>query len=147
MARPYKYTAKEFKQKFEQYKEWLKDQSFQRPELIKSGEKAGQTINVIIPSPPDQVSFCLFCGIEKQTFYNYCSEETKEANPELFNISTHARNWIESQQLRGAMAGVYNPAITARIQGLSDNKTEIIGNGSTINVSIGGNKISSDDML
>ena len=142
MAAPYKYTADQFKQKFEDYKTWLEGEKFLRPELIKSGEQAGKVINVEIQSPPDQISFCLFCDIDKQTFYNYCSEESKENNKQLFDIATRVKDWISSKQIRGAISNQYNSAIVARLTGLSDNvNVNHSGESQSVNINIDGSKL------
>jgi hypothetical protein len=140
-GRPYQITAKQLALKFEQYKKWLNDETFSRPELIKSGERAGETINVQVPSPPDVISFCQFAGISVQSLYNYCSEECEKSNRELFEISMRAKEWISSKQIRGAAAGVYNHAIVARLNGLKDVQQVEQSNPEQINISIDGMKI------
>ena len=140
-GRPYQITAKQMEAKFEKYKHWLSEETFSRPELIKSGERAGETINVQVPSPPDIISFCQFAGISVQSLYNYCSEECEKSNIELFEISMRAKEWISSKQIRGAAAGVYNHAIVARLNGLKDVQQVEQTNPEQINISIDGMKI------
>jgi hypothetical protein len=143
-GRPYEITAEQMAVKFDSYKTWLSEQYFERPELIKSGDKAGEVVNVRIPSPPDIISFCQ-CEpnpISKQSLYNYCSDECKENNRKLFDISTCVMEWIQSKQIRGAISNQYNSAIVARLTGLSDNvNVNHTGESQSVNINIDGSKL------
>lgn len=39
---------------------------------------------------------------------------------EFVHVSAHIRNAIRQEQIAGGMAGIYNPSLTARINGLTD---------------------------
>ena len=142
---PFAMTAEELENSFLTYQQWLEEETFERPELIKSGDMAGQVVNVLVKTPPDQLSFCLHAGIDLQTFYNYCTEEYKEKQKDLFEVATRVRAWISSKQLRGATAGIYNANIVSRVNNLQDNvNVEHSGEQQTINISLGGKDIKLD---
>ena len=139
MGRPYKFNSTTLLAKFESYKEWLKEQYFTRPELIKSGERAGEVVYIKIYSPPDILSFCLHCGIDSQTFYNYVSDEAQCEDRELFDTAMRVKQWIASEQIRGAQAGTYNPMIVARLNALKETtETSLKTETGTINIQISG---------
>ena len=119
-GRPFKYTAEQLESKFEEYKEHIKKVKFYKPEMIKTGERQGEIVDVPVYSPPDMLSFCLFIGISFQTFNEYVNGEYREKREDLSEIFTRVHEWIKSEQLRGASAGLYNAQIVARINGLSD---------------------------
>ena len=139
MGRPYKFNSNTLLAKFESYKKWLKEQYFTRPELIKSGERAGEVVYIKIYSPPDILSFCLHCGISRECFYSYLDENSDEFNSELYDIALQVRDWIASEQIRGAQAGTYNPMIVARLNALKETtETSLKTETGTINIQISG---------
>lgn len=125
MARPFKYTLEELKQKFAEYKEFRATQYDIRYDCIKSGEKAGQTIEIKLPKPLTIISFCLFIGTTEKTFFNWLNEESENIDKELLQFITQVRDEIKDFQLSGASNGIYNQQIVARMNGLSETiKTE-----------------------
>ena len=143
-GRPFAHTAKEIADKYNEYKEWIKTQTYERPELIKSGERAGEVINVLIKRPQTIISFCYFAEIEPKTFYNYlnASEEDDKIDKELFHIITYVSNQIKDEMIAGAGVNVYNSNIVARLVGLTD-KQEVhhTGESQSVNISIDGQKL------
>jgi hypothetical protein len=123
MGRPVKYTAEFLAEKYDQYKQWINTQSFERPELIKSGERAGEVINVLVKKPQTIQGYCLFAGIESKTFYNNLSGTGNEGSiidPIIVQTSIRIRESIQNEQISGATVNIYNPNIVARLNGLTD---------------------------
>lgn len=65
--------------------------------------------------------FCIYCGIARSTFYEYCEK------PQFSDITTRVRDLIENYQFSGAASGFFNANIIARKLGLSEkSETRII---------------------
>ena len=117
MGRPYKYTPEQLEQKFIDYIQWNKtDNKFYKRELLKSGERAGEIIDIDTTPPLTIVGFCVFCDISTRIFFDWLSDESNE----LFHISTRIREQIQLNQISGASLELFNPAIIARLNGLND---------------------------
>lgn len=126
-----KYTAEELEKLFKDYKKNRSKEFDYRPELIKSGDKAGTIIQIPLPKPLTIESFLLFADINTQTFLNYAdpsyminedknSIEKVKDRQRLLDICTRIRLEIKDYQLSGASNGVLNERITARINGLNE---------------------------
>lgn len=147
MARPFAYEAEEILSKFEEYKEYQSKQFTLKPELIKSGERAGEVIYIQVPDPMQIRMFCNFAGIEERTLYNYANKlievTENEESEALFQAFTYVYNEITGKQVAGGLNGVYNPMIVARLNGLKDSQ-EINQTGSVnqaININVNGSEI------
>lgn len=117
MGRPYKYTPEQLEQKFIDYIQWNKSENkFYKRELIKSGEKAGEIIDIDTTPPLTIVGFCVFCEISTRIFFDWLCDESNE----LFHISTRIREQIQLNQVSGACLELFNPSIIARLNGLND---------------------------
>jgi hypothetical protein len=138
MARPKNYTAKDLEFTFNEWIAQIKDQSFYKPELIKSGEAAGSIVDVPIYKPLTIAGFCLFANISVQTFNTYCNIEV-QTDKELLETSVHVREYIQDSQIAGAIAGHYNSNIVSRLNSLKDaSEIELTGSKEVINITIQG---------
>lgn len=117
-GRDFKYTPELLWKEAIDYFEWITQKVWNKKEPIKSGDMAGNLIDVPTQTPMSIEGFCLFADISKQTFYNY--ESNKDEYKAFFDITTRIRGIIESNQFEGATVGVYNPNIIARKLGLAD---------------------------
>jgi hypothetical protein len=86
-------------------------------EAIKGGNKAGEIIKVPTQKPYSIVGLCIFLGITHQTFLNY---ESNENYKDFFDVFTHVREIIETNQFEGATVGAFNANIIARKLGLGE---------------------------
>ena len=120
MGRPRSYTPEEWGAKFIEYLEARGVKVWNKHEGIRGGEMAGTTVKVPHEMPLSIESFCVFAGVHKQTFYNYESDKDNEPYSNYFDITTHIREVIESDQIDGATVGAYNPSIIAKRLGLMD---------------------------
>ena len=144
MARKFKYTPEQIWNKYQEYKKELKNNYFIKYDVIRSGDKAGQEIEIKIPEPEMIEGFCLFMNISLATFYLYANKETKEDKSndlyehdndndndllsdndknrkQIIEVFTRIQTSIKKHQLAGALNQVYNQQIAARINGLKDN--------------------------
>ena len=139
MARPFKFTADQLMQKYEEYKEWIKTQYFERPEMIKGGERAGEVIYVKVYTPPTIVHFCHHAGIDWSSFYNYINADSDNIDDKLIQTATYIHKDIADTMQRGASAGIYNQSIVARLTKLSDSvDINHTGEQNSINIQIDG---------
>ena len=91
---------------------------WKRTDFIKSGERAGELVDINLPTPYTIEGLCLHLKISTQTFYNYLDADM---SPKLFDSASRIRDKVREQHLSGAMSGLFNPVIVSRIQGLRDN--------------------------
>lgn len=120
MAAPFKFTAEQLKKKFDSYLIYMQTQYFLKPDMIRSGERAGEQINLKINKPLTIISFCHYVGIDCQTYYNHVNGEYKDVQPELFDVFTHIHEAIKDEQITGAALNIYNERIVSKLNGLSD---------------------------
>ena len=144
-TRPFKYSLPELQQKFKEYKEYRSTQFDVRKELLKTGERAGEVIDVKLPKPLTILSFCLFIGTTESAFKNWIdsyvdNDDSKGYNEEekaMLKFIAQVRDEIKDFQLTGAMNGIYNERIAARINGLNDKQeVELTVQTEAINVPI-----------
>jgi hypothetical protein len=64
--------------------------------------------------------FECFCMDEGFIGYPDLTDYIEGKHKEFFPISTRIRKVIRQDQIKGGMAGIYNPSLTARINGLVD---------------------------
>lgn len=119
-GRPMKYTPEALNIKFEEYRIWAK----QNPAYLNK-VSAGQIISVPTERPLTIVGFCNYAGISKDTFRNYEQQE------EFFDLLTRVRGAIEADQLEGALVGIYDAGIVARVLHLAD-RQDVTTNGKSI---------------
>lgn len=120
-GRPRAYTPETLKDKFDEYVEWGEANP-----LYINKVSAGQIISVPVRRPLTLVGFCQFAGISRDTFREY---EKQEEYPGLL---TCVRETIEADQLQGALVGIYDTGIVARVLHLAD-RQDVTTNGKEIN--------------
>lgn len=142
MARPFKFKDPDEVWKiYQKYLNHLKNNPMHRNELIKSGERAGEVISVEVPVPPNIWGFCLFADIDRQTYYNYVGGDSENLNKELIDIFTRVDDDIKQKQITGATVNLYNQAIVARLNGLTESIKVENATPEQINITIAGTKI------
>ncbi len=103
VGRPRKYSPDMLSKKIEEYKHWVETNPIPVDTL-----SCGRPVTIHVARPMTVVGFCVFAGINRDTLHNYGLQ------PEYSDIVTHVREVVESDQLAGAMAGIYNSNIVAR---------------------------------
>lgn len=109
MGRNPKYTPKALWQKAIEYFEWVEDNPLQEQKL-----SSGEIFAMDKMRAMTIRGFCLFAGIDQQTFANY------EVSDNFFGITTRIRDIIYQQKFEGAAADLLNPNIIARELGLAE---------------------------
>lgn len=106
------------------YFQWVQENPLYKNEAIKSGDRAGDIIQIPIERPMTVEGMCIYLDISVQTFHNY--GDNKEDHKDYFEIVTRIREVIRDQKLAGAVIGMYNANIVARELGMADKK-EVTG--------------------
>ena len=148
----YNFTAESLMIKYNDYLESIKRKGYIKRDNIKSGERAGDVIQHLVPKPVSIDGFCLFAGIEISTFKfwvrrydNYKAEALsneltieeyinnkdlsgfKESDIEaikVYQAASRVKELILEELVGGGVAGTYNPALTAMIAGLKNQEEE-----------------------
>lgn len=120
VGRPVKYTPEALEAKFEEYVKLTKENP-----VYLNKVSAGEIIPVPTERPLTIVGFCNYAGISKDTFRNYEQQE------EFFDLLTRVRGAIEADQLEGALVGIYDAGIVARVLHLAD-RQDVTTNGRSI---------------
>lgn len=130
---PFKFTANELQEKFEDYKIWLSNQSY-----IKKiwDNKAGCEQKINLPKPPTIQSFCLFVDINRTTYYDLINAESVNISEDLYNMITRINDWITDYQITGAMLNELNPLIVSRMNGLNDTVNVQVNEQPVVNINI-----------
>lgn len=124
-GRGFKYTPESLWEEAIKYFDWISSKVWNKKEPIKSGDKAGTTMDVPTRIPMSIQSFCLFADIDENTFLRY---EKAEGYQDFWEVTTRIKGIIESNQFEGATVGAYNPNIIARKLGLIDRTDITSGN-------------------
>ena len=113
-------TPEKFLKDCYRYFDWCDKNPFLIERMVTGGNRATEVGNEKQSRPYSLVGLCVYLGITYQTFLNY---ETGEAWSDYFEVVTHVRNIVEDNQVSGAIAGIYNANIVARLLGLADKKS------------------------
>lgn len=105
--------------KFNEYKIWANNNPWYKKELIKSGDMVGKIINIPHQRPISMVGFAVFIGSCERSLRNYGTNEDFE---EYFPVYNAIKDEIFEQNVSGALSGVYNPGLTARLHGIRDSQ-------------------------
>ena len=130
VGRPFKYLPDELETKVQQYKEWAKEQTFEK---VIFDQKNGEQKSIFLKCPLTIQQFCLFIGISYQQFKYYMNkgfesdelnDESREINNNLFAIFAHVHEYIQQNQIAGALLNEYNGNLVARLHNITD-KVEV----------------------
>lgn len=114
IGRPNKYTPELLQEKAIEYFKWAEENPLKEEKAFASG-----TITVAKLRAMSVKAFCLFAGIDRQTFINYTKTPGYES---FFGISEWITDVIFTQKFEGASADLLNSSIIARDLGLVDKK-------------------------
>jgi hypothetical protein len=110
------------------YFDWCDNNPWYKGELIRSGTRAGEVIEVPVARPYTVEGLCVFCGISMKTFRQY------ETDAALCEVAGHLRTVIRQQQIEGDLIGIYDTAILLKIPDTLKEEEETQSRGLTINV-------------
>ncbi|MBS5795654.1 MAG: hypothetical protein KH100_04945 [Dysgonomonas mossii] len=91
------------------YFEWCDSNPWHKAELIRSGARVGEVVELPVSRPYTIEGLCVFCGISLATFARY------ESDPHFGEAIEHLRLTIRQQQLEGECIGVYNANALSKV--------------------------------
>lgn len=158
-------SAKEINDIFAEYKAFQSKQFTEKPELIKSGDRAGEVIYIKVPDPMQIKSFLLFANMNEKTFFNYVNEansvfsteisqddfnklsEEEKEHRNVLQAFTRVYTEIQSKQIAGGLNNVLNPIVVSRLNGLKDSQEveHLNQKQPDINININGKQIDITD--
>lgn len=104
-------------------------------EMVKAGPNAGQKFDINHHIPFTIGGLCLHLGVHSQYFRDFKKRlktmEDRQKAREFSLIVTRIEEIILTNQIEGAMAGIYNPNLTARLNGITE-RTDITSDGKEI---------------
>ena len=145
MARPFKYTVEELRDLYSKYRKDRAKKYDSRFEPIKSGERAGEIIEIKLPKVPTILSFCHYIGITEKTFYNWINAESKNIDKELLQFITYVQEEMKDDRLSAALNNAINPQLISRLDGYKDVQQDENTNQEQIVININGQKVDLSD--
>lgn len=119
MGRPRRFKSpKQLWDAFEEYKEWAALHPWNKLEAIKTGDLAGQLVELPTERPLTEWGFAVFCKMSRVGLIEYCKRK------EFSDIYTRIKDEMSEQRISGGVAGAYNANLVARIDGITE-KSEI----------------------
>lgn len=119
-GRPFAFTTNELKQKYSEYKEYMKTQFDYKYDVIKSGDRAGEQIEIKIPKVKSVETFCLFIGVTAKTFYNWLNAESENIDSELLHFITYMHEELKEERKSAGLNGAIDSRLLAKIDGYRD---------------------------
>lgn len=118
-------TPDEMEPRIYSYFQYCDDNPWYKKEAIKSGDRAGELIDIPTARPYTISGLCIHLGISMKTWKEYCDRE------DFRTITTYAEETCKTQKFEGAAVGAFNANIIARDLGLKDS-TDITSGGEKI---------------
>ncbi len=117
-TKPIYVTPEELEVYFEQYKQWVEE----NPILVQDYVgKDGTEVNRKKNRPLTFDGFEIW--LRKNSKIKCCQhilDNVKSAYNEFIDVSRYIKASVKADQIEGGMAGIYNPNITARLNGLTE---------------------------
>lgn len=102
---------------YEQYKKWAAKNPWYRNELIRSGSRSGEIMQIPLSRPLTVWGFATFLGISRNGLLVYGKEESHR---EYFGTYQRIRSDMAQHTIEGGLLEGYNPNLVARIEGIRD---------------------------
>lgn len=126
--RPAFETAEAFLNAWTEYFQWSDNNPWLKPEQLKkpySEDKNGKkvwvtTIDIPTKRPYTYDAFCAFHGLGKHYLNDLEKRLLEKPDEDFSDILSWARGVCDADKLEGAMVGVYNGNIVARLMGLKE---------------------------
>lgn len=106
-----------------EYFHWCDENPWLKKEAIKSGDRAGELIDLPISRPYTIHGLCLYLDCNTRYFTQF-KANLPEDEKDFSTIITRIEEAIYCQKFEGASVGAYNASIIARDLGLAD-KSEL----------------------
>lgn len=131
VGRPPKFrTAAEMGVAFRAYLRWTSVTYYNKHELVKGGELAGQIYAVKHARRPLTISgFCVFCNASMVWYRTFRSNNIDD--PEFLALFELIEETCKDNQISGAMTGEYRENIVSRLNGITE-RVDLTTNGMDI---------------
>lgn len=116
-GRKTKYTPNTLFKKAIEYFQYCESNPLYKTEALRAGKRVGEILSIPIQRPYTEIGFYTYAGIDRKMFKRYSIKD--EFNP----ICRYILGVIRANQIEGAMVGLFNANIVARLQGLTERKT------------------------
>ena len=117
-TKPIYVTPAELEQYFEQYKQWVEDNPIKVQDFVgKDGDEVYRKKNR--PLTYDGFEVWLRHN-SKIKCCQHILDNVKSAYNDFIDVSRYIKASVKADQIEGGMAGIYNPNITARLNGLTE---------------------------
>lgn len=93
-----------------QYFAWCDDNPLLRSEIIRSGPKVGEVVQVPSPRPYTLPGLYVYCRISEKTFKEF------EGNEKFSFATEYIQDVVRQNQLEGIVANVFNVSAVSRLQ-------------------------------
>jgi hypothetical protein len=103
----------------EEYFEWCDDNPWYKKELLKSGERVGELIDVPMTRPYTLMGLCIYLDCNEQYFKTF-KAQLPEGEKGFNTVISAIEQVIYTQKFEGAAVGAFNANIIARDLGLRD---------------------------
>lgn len=114
-GRPRKIESPErLEELFIEYKVWASQNPWVKKDFVKSGEFAGQIVDLPIERALTEWGLAVFIGISRSHLIEYGKR------PEFRDIYTRIKDEMTEQRVSGGLACVYNANLVARIDGITE---------------------------
>ena len=129
-TKPIYVTPEELEAYFEQYKEWAKTNPILEQDYVgKDGQEVYRKRNRALTFDGFEI------WLRKNSKIKCCQhilDNVKSAYNDFIDVARYIKASVKADQIEGGMAGIYNPSITQRLNGLKE-QTETL---STNNINI-----------
>lgn len=108
-----------------EYFEWCGLNPWVKNEAVKSGDLAGQLIQIPTERPFTISGLCIYLGVNTKyfnDFADYTQDKDDDISKGFSEIITRIREATYTQKFEGAAVGAFNANIIARDLGLADKK-------------------------
>jgi hypothetical protein len=113
-----------------EYFEWCTANPWKRREAIKSGEMAGEVMEIDTERPYTLTGLCLYLQCN-EAFFRQFKANLAEGEQDFSTVISAIEQTIYTQKFEGAAVGAFNANIIARDLGLSE-KTDFTSKGEQI---------------
>ena len=121
-TKPIYVTPEELEAYFEQYKEWAKTNPILEQDYVgKDGQEVYRKRNRALTFDGFEI------WLRKNSKIKCCQhilDNVKSAYNDFIDVARYIKASVKADQIEGGMAGIYNPNITARLNGLRENIQE-----------------------
>lgn len=107
-------SPEEMEDLFIEYKTWASQNPWIKKDFVKSGEYAGQIIDLPIERALTEWGFAVYIGLARSHLIEYGKR------PEFRDTYSRIKDEMTEQRVSGGLACVYNANLVARIDGITE---------------------------